>query len=256
MTDALIPRIRDALDAAGVRDPGLDRAGVEELSRDRATTVRLHLPGGGAWVARVDPAPDPDAPGTAAMMRATVAAAGRGIAPPVIMADVAREVLITESVPGHPLSPAALTDPARVARVGARLAELHARCTFGTAVDPLHGLDAPPAPSEPPEVAAVRGRRHELRATLGRVDPVDVHGDLVPANLVEDGERIWIVDFEYAGVGDPRLDVVYLAVTARLDAAAGRRLVDAWGGALDGEAEGAARELIRAMLARWAALRG
>ena len=33
------------------------------------------------------------------------------------------------------------------------------------------------------------------------------HNDLLPANILDDGERIWIVDWEYAGMGNPLFDL-------------------------------------------------
>jgi thiamine kinase-like enzyme len=39
------------------------------------------------------------------------------------------------------------------------------------------------------------------------------HNDLLPANLVEDEQgRLWLVDWEYAGWGDPYFDLGNLAV--------------------------------------------
>jgi thiamine kinase-like enzyme len=32
---------------------------------------------------------------------------------------------------------------------------------------------------------------------------VPCHNDLLPANILDDGLRLWVVDFEYAGNGDP-----------------------------------------------------
>ena len=38
----------------------------------------------------------------------------------------------------------------------------------------------------------------------------DVHGD----NLIDDGERVWLVDWEYAGQGQPLADIASLANNA------------------------------------------
>ena len=52
----------------------------------------------------------------------------------------------------------------------------------------------------------------ELRGTAGAirralavhpVPTVPCNSDLLPANVLDDGERLWIVDYEYAGNGDP-----------------------------------------------------
>ena len=62
------------------------------------------------------------------------------------------------------------------------------------------------------------GRLPELlsaAATLERaVGPIDVvfgHNDLLPANFIDDGERIWLVDWDYAGFNSPLFDLGGLA---------------------------------------------
>jgi thiamine kinase-like enzyme len=43
------------------------------------------------------------------------------------------------------------------------------------------------------------------------------HNDLLNANFLRDGEHTWIVDYEYAGMGDPFFDLGNLAVNNDLD---------------------------------------
>jgi thiamine kinase-like enzyme len=33
------------------------------------------------------------------------------------------------------------------------------------------------------------------------------HNDMLPANVLDDGQRVWIVDWEYAGMGHPLFDL-------------------------------------------------
>ena len=55
-----------------------------------------------------------------------------------------------------------------------------------------------------------------LLAAVARIslphEDVPCHNDLLGANLLDDGERLWIVDWDYAGMGDPRFDLGNLAV--------------------------------------------
>jgi thiamine kinase-like enzyme len=44
------------------------------------------------------------------------------------------------------------------------------------------------------------------------------HNDLLNANFIDDGERIRIVDWEYAGMGDPFFDLGNFSVNHGLDA--------------------------------------
>ena len=51
------------------------------------------------------------------------------------------------------------------------------------------------------------------------------HHDLLPANFLDDGKRLWLVDWEYAGFGTPMFDLANLAVNAALDEAGGHALL-------------------------------
>ena len=42
--------------------------------------------------------------------------------------------------------------------------------------------------------------------------PATCHNDLLNANFLLDGDHVWIVDYEYAGMGDPFFDLGNLAV--------------------------------------------
>jgi thiamine kinase-like enzyme len=67
------------------------------------------------------------------------------------------------------------------------------------------------------------------------------HNDLLNANFLRDGQHTWIVDYEYAGMGDPFFDLGNLAVNNELDPAADALLL--------GHAVGEVRDRHRARLA-------
>ena len=50
-----------------------------------------------------------------------------------------------------------------------------------------------------------------LESVVGPVDLVFGHNDLLPANFIDDGERIWLIDFDYAGFNSPLFDLANLA---------------------------------------------
>jgi thiamine kinase-like enzyme len=56
------------------------------------------------------------------------------------------------------------------------------------------------------------------------------HNDLLSANFIAAGDRLWIVDWEYAGMGDPCFDLGNFAVNHDLDAAGERLLLEHYGG--------------------------
>ena len=69
--------------------------------------------------------------------------------------------------------------------------------------------DARPACSPPPR---------RLEAAIGPIEIVFGHNDLLPANLIDDGNRLWLVDWEYAGFNSPLFDLGGLASNAGMTA--------------------------------------
>jgi thiamine kinase-like enzyme len=60
---------------------------------------------------------------------------------------------------------------------------------------------------------------------------VPCHNDLLAGNFVGTADRTWIVDWEYAGMGDAAFDLANFAANGRLDEAADDELLEAYGGA-------------------------
>lgn len=79
----------------------------------------------------------------------------------------------------------------------------------------------------PPDLAAAALR---LEAATGPVELVFGHNDLLPANLLDDGARLWLVDWEYAGFNTPLFDLGGLASNAGMDAEATAALLEAYFG--------------------------
>ena len=78
--------------------------------------------------------------------------------------------------------------------------------------------------SAPPAVAAevqplLRGPEHQ---------PVPCHNDLLPSNLLFDGDRVRIIDWEYAGMGDRYFDLANFAVNNELGDAGELALLEAY----------------------------
>jgi thiamine kinase-like enzyme len=88
-----------------------------------------------------------------------------------------------------------------------------------------YGIEVPPAYHRAHELA---GR---IEARRGRVPLCPCHDDLLAANFIHDGERVWIVDWEYAGMGDPAFDLANFAVNNGLDEEGDRELLELYGGA-------------------------
>jgi thiamine kinase-like enzyme len=50
-----------------------------------------------------------------------------------------------------------------------------------------------------------------LAAAVGQVDLVIGHNDLLAANILNDGKRLWLIDWEYGGFNSPLFDLAGLA---------------------------------------------
>ncbi len=168
-----------------------------------------------------------------------LAAAAR-VAPRVVHADEASGLLVAEYVDGRTWEPADFTVPGQIDRLGERLAALQAiavPATAGLAVlDPLtlaRGYVARILAAAPDEQRAlapllVEAERRQLDSGCAARRPVLAHSDLHGSNLVEGG-RLWLIDWEYAGLADPLHDVACVLAYYPAAAPQARRLLAALG---------------------------
>jgi len=56
----------------------------------------------------------------------------------------------------------------------------------------------------------------ELEALSGPYDIVFGHNDLLPANFLDDGERLWLIDWDFAGFNTPLFDLGGMASNSQL----------------------------------------
>src|SRR5919106_927206 len=123
---------------------------------------------------------------------------GRTLAP----ADLCSETMLERVVPlvrtAHHGIPRHFRGPAPIFWVFQVLRDYAARLTADG-----HRLTA-----ELPRYMAAAER---LERTVGRVNIVFGHNDLLAANLIDDGRRLWLVDWEYGGVKSPLFDLGGLA---------------------------------------------
>ena len=141
----------------------------------------------------------------------SLAAAAAGVAPQVLAYLPDLGALVIDWIEGRTLAAADLDDAATIERVGATCRRLHAGPRFAADFDMValqrrylelvvaQGYRLPPAYLDlMPQITAIG---EALRARP--LPTVPCHNDLLPANLMDDGEQIWFVDFEYSGNGDP-----------------------------------------------------
>jgi thiamine kinase-like enzyme len=68
-----------------------------------------------------------------------------------------------------------------------------------------------------PALAHLMDDSADLERAVGRIEMVFGHNDLLPANFLHDGTRMWLIDWDYAGWGSPLFDLGGLAANNGLD---------------------------------------
>jgi thiamine kinase-like enzyme len=167
---------------------------------------------------------------------ATEAAAAVGVGPEVVAYRTDPACLVTRFIPGRPLLAEELRAPALLGQTATALRAFHAGPPLPTSFDAFAIVDAYHAtarargariPGSFPELLARAGA---IRAALRGAEhaPVPCHNDLLTANFLHDGDRVRIVDWEYAGVGDRYFDLGNLSVNNGLGEEDDRLLLEAY----------------------------
>lgn len=76
-----------------------------------------------------------------------------------------------------------------------------------------------------PKLASLLDQAAILEAAVGPIDLVFGHNDLLPANFIHDGARLWLIDWDYAGFNSPLFDLGGLAANNGLTPAQERRML-------------------------------
>jgi thiamine kinase len=168
------------------------------------------------------------------------AAAAIGIAPPLLAAEPqARGLLVMEFLPGRVWDTADYGNVDALRRLGERLYALHRLPPPAVeAFDPWRVAQAYVRQIDAAHGAALERPLQRLQALsaqlrTGQAAMTVVHGDLWQGNVLQ-GSRLWLLDWEYAQLSDPLMDVacvlayypaaeryrVELAAAAGLDARA------------------------------------
>jgi thiamine kinase-like enzyme len=145
---------------------------------------------------------------------ATAAAAAIGVGPDVIAFEPERGCLVTGFIEARPVPPEELR--ARVDEVAAALRAIHAGPPLPATFSPFERTRSYERTARerggaiPDAYPEVRATADEIEAALA-YDPVPCHNDLLTANFLDDGDRLRILDWEYAGMGDRFFDLANFA---------------------------------------------
>ena len=145
----------------------------------------------------------------------TRAAALASVGPPVLHHLAAWDVFVLAWIPARTMSNeafAAVGEPARVATV---LRRLHAGPRFRDDFDMFRLAERYLRVVDERDIAIPSGYRERM----GRIPAIEAalavhplrtvpcHNDLLAENYLDDGGRLWIVDYEYSGNNDPTFEL-------------------------------------------------
>jgi thiamine kinase-like enzyme len=164
------------------------------------------------------------------VVRASELAASRaahlaGLSPGVVHAEPG--ILVLDFIEGRTFTPEDVRNPANLER----LIDMVQRChrdipqylrgpaamfwVFHVVRDYAHTLRERNS-RHTPLLSDLLARAARLEATVGPIDVVFGHNDLLAANFIDDGHRLWLVDWEYAGFNSPLFDLGGLASNSEL----------------------------------------
>jgi thiamine kinase-like enzyme len=157
----------------------------------------------------------------------TAAAADAGVAPRVAAVIPELDAFALEWVDGTPGSNESLRAPAMPSRIGAVLRELHRGPRFRDDFDMFRLSERYLALVDERSMPIPAGYREHLdripriESALRRhpVETVPCHNDLLADNYLDDGSRLWLVDWEYSGNNDPAFELGNTAQELGYDAA-------------------------------------
>jgi hypothetical protein len=157
-------------------------------------------------------------------------AAEAGVAPAVVHVDEARSAVVSELVVDRGFAAFVMTPDTRDAALdllGRTLDKVHALAVPAgmPATDPRAMLPTLVAPDRPTLASEVTARVLAETPPPSDRAPVLSHNDVNPSNVVYDGERILLLDWDAAGPNDPLYDFATIALFLRLDDAACLRML-------------------------------
>ncbi len=193
-------------------------------------------------------------------LAASRAAHAAGISPAVLHAEPG--VLVLDLIEGRTLGPADVRDRRQLERIVPLLRRVHRELprflrgptltfwVFHVLRDYAAGL-VEAGHRLARDVPGLLTRAELLERAVGPIDLVFGHNDLLAANLIDDGRRLWLVDWDYAGWNSPLFDLGGLASNSELPPAERDWLLEAYfERPLDDELRRGAHAMLTASLLR------
>jgi thiamine kinase-like enzyme len=152
-------------------------------------------------------------------------AARAGVSPGVVDYVEGLDVMVLEFIDGRVPTVEDLQTPDQVRRIAEAVRKLHDGPRFSNDADTFHRakrwLEACNQVSirVPDGIDSRIGELDAVACALAAnpLPTVPCHNDLAPYNFIDDGDRLWIIDFEFSGNNDPCSDLGMIASEAELD---------------------------------------
>jgi thiamine kinase-like enzyme len=143
--------------------------------------------------------------------RNSVTAAAAGVGAPVIEYLPDRSVLVLRYIAGRTFTNADVGADGNIARIAAACRRLHSGGRFAGDFDMFdiqrryRSVVAARGMRIPGGYDELAGQFGAIRAALAvrAVPTVPCNNDLLAGNFIDDGDRIWLIDYEYSGNNDP-----------------------------------------------------
>jgi thiamine kinase-like enzyme len=184
-------------------------------------------------------------------------AARIGVAPEVLHFSSSDGVMLTRFIEGAPMSPQLFREnPEAIARTARAFRQLHdeaGRFTGAFDVFERIGFYRDLLEQRGSKLSSERSdlvdRTEAIRQALAAqpVPPRPCHCDPTGRNLLDAGDRIWLIDWEYSGMNDPTWDLAYVSVEAGFDAGQDGALLAAYFGRPAAKAEAARLHAFKAL---------
>jgi thiamine kinase-like enzyme len=172
--------------------------------------------------------------------QATEAAAAAGIGPEVVAFLRDHGCLVTAFIPGRTLERSDLGRPDVIAEVAVALFAIHGgpplpnRFSAWDIIDRYAVTASERGAGAPGAFGDLREGARRIRAAIDPAHPehapVPCHNHLLPANLIDDGEHLRIVDWGYAGMGNRYFDLGNLSADNGLNEAGDEWLLECYWG--------------------------
>jgi thiamine kinase-like enzyme len=168
----------------------------------------------------------------------TRAAAEAGVGPRIVAEDPGTGAFALEWLDGRTMSIEAFREPGLPVRIAEALRQLHAGPRFRDDFNIFRLAEHYLRVADDRSIRIPAGYRDEtgkvalIEAALAArpMAAVPTHNDLLAENYLDDGRKLWIVDYEYSGNNDPTFELGNTAQELAFDAARQAELCAAYFG--------------------------